>query len=176
MRLPEHAPPLETSFANLTPTRIEALMRHANPLPTGKYLHWDELRRRSAPEGLTHAEWWTAVTFGRMPLFQQLPLLDKQGQPFVFTTPAPVAIDLHHLDRDRQVLAAAGGHREELSAARHPLVQFVTHHDVVGAGQLGVELGAAPVRGLGHGQVGPGAALQHLQRRDVEGLAGGDHP
>lgn len=100
MRLPEHAPPLETSFANLAPTRFEALMRHANPLPSGKYLHWDELRRRAAPAGLTHAEWWTAVTFGRMPLFQQLPLLDKQGKPFVFATPSLVAIDLHHIDRD----------------------------------------------------------------------------
>ena len=110
MRLPEHAPPLETSFANLTPTRIEALMRHANPLPTGKYLHWDELRRRPAPEGLTHAEWWAAVTLGRMPSFQPLPLLDKQGQPFVFTTPAPVAIDLHHIDRDAagHIRAATG--------------------------------------------------------------------
>jgi len=110
MRLPEHAPPLETSFAQLAPARIEALMRHANPLPTGKYLHWDELRRRPAPEGLTHAEWWAAVTLGRMPSFQPLPLLDKQGQPFVFTTPAPVAIDLHHIDRDAagHIRAATG--------------------------------------------------------------------
>lgn len=75
-------------------------MQHANPLPTGKYLHWDELRRRPAPEGLTHAEWWAAVTLSRVSLFQPLPLLDKQGAPFVFATPSPVVIDLHHIDRD----------------------------------------------------------------------------
>ncbi len=75
-------------------------MQQANPLPTGKYLHWDELRRRPAPEGLTHAEWWAAVTLSRVSLFQPLPLLDKQGAPFVFATPSPVVIDLHHIDRD----------------------------------------------------------------------------
>ncbi len=100
MRFPEHAPPLENAFANLVPARIEAVMQQANPLPTGKYLHWDELRRRPAPEGLTHAEWWAAVTLSRVSLFQPLPLLDKQGAPFVFATPSPVVIDLHHIDRD----------------------------------------------------------------------------
>lgn len=110
MRLPVHAPPLD--LANLTPARIKAVMRHVNPLPKGKYLHWDELRRHSAPEGLTHQEWWAAVTLSRVSGFQQLPLLDKQGAPFVFATPSPVAIDLHHIDRD-----AAG----QIRAAETPL-------------------------------------------------------
>lgn len=76
------------------------MLPHANPLPTGRYLHWDELRRRPAPEGLTHPEWWSAVALARQSLFQQLPLLDKHGKPFTFATPSPVAIDLHHIDRD----------------------------------------------------------------------------
>lgn len=110
MRIPEQAPSLESGFAKLVPDRIEAVMRHANPLPAGKYLHWDELRRRSAPEGLTHDEWWAAVNVVRMSLIQRLPLLDKQGKPFVFATPSPVAIDLHHIDRDAagQIRASAG--------------------------------------------------------------------
>ena len=111
MRLPEHAPSLETTFANLAPARIEAVMRHASPLPTGRYLHWDELRRHPAPEGLTHAEWWAAVTLARVSGFQQLPLQDKQGKPFVFATPSQVAIDLHHIDRD------AAGHSRTTAGA-----------------------------------------------------------
>lgn len=91
MHLPEHAPALEAAFAKLLPDRIEAVMPHANPLPTGKYLHWDELRRRPTPEGLSHAEWWAAVTLSRVSLFQPLPLLDKQGKPFVFATPTFIA-------------------------------------------------------------------------------------
>lgn len=100
MRLPEYAPSLAAAFAQLLPTRIEAIMQHADPLPRGKYLHWDELRRRPAPDGLTHAEWWAAVTLSRQSLFQELPLQDKQGKPFVFGAPSPVVIDLHHIDRD----------------------------------------------------------------------------
>jgi Fic family protein len=100
MRLPEPAPSLESVFAQLSPARIEATIAHVTPLPTGKYLHWDELRRRAAPDGLTHAEWWAAVTLARLSAFQQLPLLDKQGATFVFATPTPVAINLHHIDRD----------------------------------------------------------------------------
>jgi Fic family protein len=110
MHIPEHAPSLETAFTKLQPARIGMIMQHANPLPTGKYLHWDELRRRPVPEGLTHEEWWAAVTLSRASLFQRLPFLDKQGNPFVFATPSPVAIDLHHIDRDAagHIRAATG--------------------------------------------------------------------
>jgi Fic family protein len=88
---------------------MEAVIQHVHPLPTGKYLHWDELRRRSAPDGLTHAEWWAAVTLARAASFQKLPLLDKQGTPFVFATPSLVAIDLHHIDRDAAGQIRAAG-------------------------------------------------------------------
>jgi Fic family protein len=109
MRLPEPAPALESVFTQLPPTRMEAVIQHVNPLPAGKYLHWDELRRRSAPDGLTHAEWWAAVTLARAASFQSLPLLDKQGAPFVFATPNPVSIDLHHIDRDAAGQIRAAG-------------------------------------------------------------------
>ena len=100
MRLPQQAPAIETLLAQLAPERFTAAMQHLNPLPTGKYLHWDELRRRSAPAGMTHQEWWAAVTLARATQLQPLPLLDRQGRPFVFATPTPVTIDLHHIDRD----------------------------------------------------------------------------
>ena len=114
MRLPENAPSLEKALAVLTSDRIGQVMAHANPLPNGKYLHWDELRRRPLPEALTHEEWWAAVSLSRTSLFQPLPLLDKQGRPFVFATPSPVAIDLHHIDRD-----AAGHIRTAAGAPLH---------------------------------------------------------
>jgi Fic family protein len=100
MRLPDAAPSLESLLSQFPPGRIEAVIQHVNPLPTGQYLHWDELRRRSAPDGLSHLEWWAAVTLARASAFQALPLLDKHGQSFVFATPSLVAIDLHHIDRD----------------------------------------------------------------------------
>jgi len=46
---------------------------------------------------------------------QQLPLLDKHGQPFKFATPSPVLIDLHHIDRDAagQIHTPAGAPIQE---------------------------------------------------------------
>jgi Fic family protein len=89
---------------------MEHLLPHMTSLPRGKYLHWDKLRRMAAPEGLSAEEWWAAVSMSRSSLFQPLRLLDKQGKPFVFATPAPVSIDLHHIDRDAagQIRGAGG--------------------------------------------------------------------
>lgn len=100
MRLPETAPDLEQILQRLEPGKLQSFVQHASPLPKGRYLHWDELRRREPPQGLSHDEWWTMVLFGRLPLMQNLPLLDKRGNPFKFATPSPVLIDLHHIDRD----------------------------------------------------------------------------
>jgi Fic family protein len=110
MRLPENPPALAALPTELDPVRVAALLGQIDPLPLGRYLHWDELRRRPAPAGLSHEDWWAAVGIARRPLLQRLPLLDKQGQPFVFATPAPVAIDLHHIDRDAagQIRSSAG--------------------------------------------------------------------
>lgn len=100
MRIPESPPALEEALAELTPERFAAASAYFNALPTGKYLHWQQLQRRAAPAGLSHREWWALVALSRNSQFQALPLLDKLGRPFVFGVPAPVAIDLHHIDRD----------------------------------------------------------------------------
>jgi len=100
MRLPQTAPTLSESIKTLAPSRMAQLLPHMTPLPGGRYLHWDDLRRRPAPDGLTHKEWWTAVILSRGALMQSLPLLDKNGEPFMLASPSPVTIDLHHIDRD----------------------------------------------------------------------------
>ena len=100
MKLPENAPSLEQIFQLVKPDEFQLIAQHASPLPKGRYLHWDELRYREPPSGLNHEIWWATVVFGRVPLMQELPLLDKHGQPFKFATPSPVLIDLHHIDRD----------------------------------------------------------------------------
>lgn len=111
MRIPEIAPNFASALAVLqTPERVQELIKHVTPLPNGRYLHWDELRYRSPPEGLSRHEWWSAITLARTPLLQALPLVDKQGNPFTFATPSLVLIDLHHIDRDAagQIHTTAG--------------------------------------------------------------------
>lgn len=100
MRLPETPPDVASIFQNLKPDDFAVIARNASPLPKGRYLHWDELRYREPPEGLSREFWWATVMLGRVPMMQELPLLDKHGRSFRFSTPSPVLIDLHHIDRD----------------------------------------------------------------------------
>jgi len=110
MRLPDTAPELGQLLQDLPVDRLQAIFQHTTPLPNGRYLHWDELRYRDPPEGLSRTDWWVTVMLARTPLLQALPLFDKRGIPFRFATPSPVLIDLHHIDRDAagQIHTTAG--------------------------------------------------------------------
>ena len=85
---------LEQESENLT--KIFAMS--ISPTPTGKYLHWDNLRHRTPPKGLTSEQWWLAVKFARYGTTRKLPLKDKQGNSFSFNTPPLVAHYLHDID------------------------------------------------------------------------------
>ncbi len=54
MKLPEISPDLDQIFQRLGPSELQSLIQQAAPLPKGRYLHWDELRYREPPEGLSH--------------------------------------------------------------------------------------------------------------------------
>jgi Fic family protein len=97
-----------------SPDQLPGLMKHASPLPAGKYLHWDELRHRSPPEGLSHERWWLSVWMARRSMHQKLPFADKDGRPFCLGSPEPLLIHLHHIDLD-----AAGQIRTPESAPIH---------------------------------------------------------
>lgn len=69
----------------------------------GRYLHWDDLRRREPPDHLTTRAWWTAIKTTRLALRRTLPLRDTDGTAFWFTLPDSVLRALHRVDQ-----AAAG--------------------------------------------------------------------
>lgn len=64
-----------------------------------RYLHWDELRRRPSPKGLTHEEWWLMLKLGRMGKSRPIPLQDKSSTHFVFSLPDSLLELLHEIDR-----------------------------------------------------------------------------
>jgi len=78
---------------------VDQALRGAGPLVAGRYLHWDELRHRNPPEGLTHEEWWSIIKVGRQGLLKPLPFRDKQGAHILFGMPDPVLQALHNIDR-----------------------------------------------------------------------------
>lgn len=88
-------PPDTTTFPQ--PERILEIVR--SPPSDHEYLHWDKLRHLTPPSDLTHEEWWWAIQIGRMPTRRQLPLVDKDGRHFVFSTPDEVLRALHFVDQ-----------------------------------------------------------------------------
>lgn len=66
---------------------------------TDSYLHWDDLRRRPAPDGFSHEEWWLGLKLGRQAGHRFLALHDSAGHPFGFSLPDALAELLHEIDR-----------------------------------------------------------------------------
>lgn len=91
------------------PGIIKTLLQHPEclrPEQGGRYLHWDELRRRPAPDGVSSETWWWAVRTMRRQLGRPLDLRDQQGLPFSFAMTDTAQRLVHEIDRD------ASGHIE----------------------------------------------------------------
>ena len=84
---------------------INVLMRRGTPAgysPTadGRYLHWDELRHRTPPEGLSLEEWWFRLKMSRSAGATMVPLTDKTGVPFRFVPVDELQRIQHKIDQD----------------------------------------------------------------------------
>lgn len=101
MKIPQQPPNEESILNQLSRQRMgEVLFHPAAKEANERYLHWNELRRRPRPAGLSHEEWWLSVKFSRRRDYRPLPLLDKVGRPFVFSSPDSLQKGLHEIDRD----------------------------------------------------------------------------
>jgi Fic family protein len=71
------------------------------------YYHWDQLRYRTPPKGLSLEEWWVVTKFRRKSGMRQIPLKDKQGKSFGFCVPDSVLEQLHQIDRNAGALVGS---------------------------------------------------------------------
>lgn len=86
---------------NRGPERLGRLLSLGiKPEVKGDYLHWDQLRRHSPPEGLTPEEWWVGISFARRVLRTELPLADNTRRNFHFARTDGLLLALHQIDRD----------------------------------------------------------------------------
>lgn len=67
--------------------------------PGGRYRHWHTLRLLEPPAGLTHEQWWIAIKLARSPLLRKFPLTDKEGTPFLYSTPDEALKLLQYIDQ-----------------------------------------------------------------------------
>lgn len=110
MKLPLTPPDPTAIFSNVSPGDFLRLLQlQSTPLVNGEYLHWDQLRHCEPPDALSPEHWWLGVKLARQGLLQPLPLLDKTGKAFVFGSPEPVLIHLHHIDQDAAGQIRAAG-------------------------------------------------------------------
>lgn len=65
-----------------------------------RYIHWDRLRFRAPPPGVTLEEWWLAIKYARLSMTKPLPCTDAAGEPFTLATPDPLLRYLSEADRD----------------------------------------------------------------------------
>lgn len=95
MRFPETPPSQRELHNTISPERQAVAILSDCPDP---YLHWDELKHRTPPEGMTRKEWWFALKFRRITRTTKIPLVDRAGKNFSFTIPDKIAAQLHKID------------------------------------------------------------------------------
>ena len=100
MKIPDTPPTVSSLMKSVTPERLMHLML-TRPVSEAQraYLHWDELRYRTAPEGVCVNEWWLMLKMGRLSVARGLPFLDKQGHAFSYVLAEPVLKSLRFVDR-----------------------------------------------------------------------------
>lgn len=99
MRIPEKPPSFAELIRDLMGDRLLQLhqMVRGESLDSA-YLHWDEIRRREPPQGISPQEWWLLLKLARRNAYSRLNLADKQGDKFRFAVPRMVTEQLHHID------------------------------------------------------------------------------
>lgn len=110
MKIPEPAPPLDELWAEVVsgsdpaPLLRQIMAAGGEEQARGRYLHWDQLRRRTPPDGLDHRQWWLGIKQARLPIQTRLPLTDADGRHFTYAMTDRVLEHVHLIDQQ-----AAGG-------------------------------------------------------------------
>ncbi len=104
MKFPQTPPDFDALLAQLVNNSDDDVVRRVlsaqTPLdPKGRYLHWDEIRRRDPPDGLTHEEWWLRTRLGRRALERPVSLRGVDGKPFSLCMVDPLLQSLHTIDQ-----------------------------------------------------------------------------
>lgn len=98
MKFPEAPPPLRK--IPVGPDRLLPALEGADTeaMRRDRYLHWDELRHRQPPVGLSVEEWWYGLKMRRMAQRQVIPLKDRRGRAFSFSLTPRMFELLHGID------------------------------------------------------------------------------
>ena len=100
MKRPAPPPPIERLMRNIEASALADVVRTSQPVDrAGRYLHWDELRYRQPPDGLSHEMWWLGTSLARRAQAREVPLVDRGGRPFRFSNVDRVQELVHRIDQ-----------------------------------------------------------------------------
>ncbi len=94
MKIPQQPPQDAQAFAAFSSASQAAF----SVMAALGYLHWDELRRRPLPAGLSHEAVWGALRASRLASKTSISLQSTDGEPFSFGLPAELSRLLHQTD------------------------------------------------------------------------------
>src|SRR5689334_17033022 len=98
MKFPKRPPTRAELMGQLSSERLFQIVSVVTePTVSGKYLHWDDLRHRKPPEGLSLLEWWFGLRFRRT-ADKSIPLLDLESSAFSFRVIDLIQESLHKID------------------------------------------------------------------------------
>lgn len=110
MKIPHRPPQREDVLHEMAsdPLALAEVLATGKPVDhRGRYLHWDEMRNRTPPSGLTHRQWWLGTTFSRGGIARNVPLRSTDGQPFKLCNIDLIQEMVHRIDQQAsgQILA-----------------------------------------------------------------------
>lgn len=100
MQIPQTPPTLEDLFAHEDLTILETIFESdVKASQREHYRHWEEIRFREPPEGMSRQEWWFAIKFARRREYHSVPLEDSLDRPFVYMMPDKAWERCHKIDQ-----------------------------------------------------------------------------
>jgi Fic family protein len=101
LKEPLAAPRFEELLARTDADRVVAILTHPEVKASidGRYRHWDSLRHKQPPVGLSSEEWWLGIKLARKQLLEPTDLKDVHGRPFGIAMVGPMLAGLRHVDQ-----------------------------------------------------------------------------
>ena len=138
MKIPQAPPPIPDLIGRFADNPSDLLKLFAEGLPVdgkGRYLHWDELRWRTPPEGLMPESWWLGTSFARQAMARVLPFSDVGGDAFRFCNVDRIQELVHRIDQQASGQIVADEVVTNLQASDRYLVSSL-HEEAITSSQL----------------------------------------
>jgi Fic family protein len=102
MKKPQPPPSLMDLLGEKTrhqPEFFERAMASVHSASADRYMPWDQLRWRPAPDGMTPEEWWLITKVARNSMKRFVPLIDTQGHAFSYALPDEALRGIETVDK-----------------------------------------------------------------------------